>query len=644
MRAPLALVLVAGAVAAGAVPGAPAAEAGSPARQPAPAIRLVEQTTWLRDGDEFRVSVDVTGAPAGASLQLVVHEHLETRGDFHESLDGELGAVVATPEPRPLAELSTNGPANIGFMVGDGGQFLPSIGVYPVEVLLVDAEGAELASLLTHLTYLPGLDDPRVSGSSPIAVSVVVDIGGPPAHQPDGTTVPMSPPTMARIEERVDLLARAPEVLLTLAPVPETLDALAAQDGQQSSALTALVDATGDRPVLARPYSDIDLAALGSSGLEAEADEQARAGADVVRDVFGRDPTSGIWLSGPTLGAEAARSAVELGTDRALVPPSAVGELPTSLAGPVPDAPVTLDGGGPLTMVSDAELGAHLTGEGGVLGAQRFLAELATMWFQRPTTPRAVVVHLPPDDEIDPEVVAEALRALTHGQAVRAVPLDEVFDDIAPDPDGPTTADLTGHEITDDLGTIAAPLGQARRDIGGVQGMVDSRDEADSLQRSLLLATASATPNNQRPAYVERVTSTLGSLEDAVDLPDEFRITLTSRTSTIPVNITNNSDGPLTVRVELASGQLEFLDGDVITQELQPGVTRLEVPVRIRTSGAFPLGITVTSPDGTVMLDQTTFDIRSTAITGVGFALAIGAGLFLVVWWGRHWRRARRSR
>ena len=50
------------------------------------------------------------------------------------------------------------------------------------------------------------------------------------------------------------------------------------------------------------------------------------------------------------------------------------------------------------------------------------------------------------------------------------------------------------------------------------------------------------------------------------------------------------------------------------------------------------------SPDSSIELDQTTFDIRSTAVTGVGFVLSTGAGLFLAVWWARHWRSSRRSR
>jgi hypothetical protein len=66
--------------------------------------------------------------------------------------------------------------------------------------------------------------------------------------------------------------------------------------------------------------------------------------------------------------------------------------------------------------------------------------------------------------------------------------------------------------------------------------------------------------------------------------------------------------------------------------------------VRVRTSGAFTMVVEVTSPDQSIVLDTSTFDIRSTAISGVGLVLSAGAGLFLAVWWAKHWRSARRSR
>jgi hypothetical protein len=601
-------------------------------RQAAVSIELVDQTTWVHSGERFEVNVRVTGAPAGAALQLVVHNRLETRSGFRDTLGGDLGGAERTLDPEPLASSgSGSGTFSTGFVVGGDGQGLEGRGVYPIEVQLVDSRGSLLATPL--VTYLMYLREPEDAPGPPLAVAVIVDVGGPPILQPDGTSRPAST-TIQRVQERADLLAAAPNVPLTLAPQPETLDGLAAVGGAGRAAVAALVKASGDRPVLARPYTDIDLEALQQSGLMTEAEEQVNAGNGAVRNLFRREPVPGVWLSGPTLGDNAANQAVDLGIDRAIVPPSAVEEQS--------EAPVTLGDGGQRAMVSDPELAAHLRGDGGAGDAQRFLAELTIMWFERPGIPRAVAVHVPGDADIDPSTVARALNGLADGQAVQAVPLDQAFD-VPPDPSGPTTVSLVPHEVTDDLGGIAGPLRRARRGVSGVAGTVNSAD-GGSLTRSLLLATGTATPERQRPAYVERVNRELATLGSAVVLPDQFRITLTSRTSTIPVNITNNSEQPLNVLIEFDSVQLEFLDGDVITRELPPGVTRLDVRVRALTSGAFPMGITVMSPDGTIELDGTTFDVRSTAVTGVGFVLSIGAGLFLALWWARHWRSSRRSR
>jgi hypothetical protein len=608
--------------------------------QAAPSIELVDQTTWVHSGERFEVNARVTGAPAGAALRLVVHDPLKSRAGFRDTLDGDLGGVEQALPADPLAaSASVSGTFSTGFVVGDDDQALDGRGVYPVEVQLVDAGGNPLTTPL--VTYLIYLFEPDVTWPEPLAVAVIVDVSGPPIMQADGTIQPGSD-TIQRAQQRADLLAAVPELPLTLAPQPETLDGLVDSGGPGAAAVEDLVDASGDRPVLARPYTDVDLEALQESGLLAEANDQAEAGADVVRTFFGREPVPGIWLSGPTLGNAAATQAVDLGIDRAVVPPRAVEEQSAPPAGAVPDAPVTLGEGGPRAMVSDPELAAHLRGNDAVIDSQRFLAELASMWFERPAIPRAVAVHVQGDADIDRGTVARALDGLSDGQAVQAVTLRQVFD-VPPDPSGPTTVSLVAHEVTDDLGSIAAPLRQARRGVSGVAGTVNPAD-GGSLARSLLLATGSATPEDQRPAYVERVNAALSSLDSAVSLPDQFRITLTSRTSTIPVNITNNLNQPLKVRIEFDSGQLEFLDGDVVNRELPPGVTRLDVRVRALTSGAFPMGITVRSPDSSIELDRTTFDIRSTAVTGVGLVLSIGAGLFLAVWWARHWRNSRRSR
>jgi hypothetical protein len=295
-------------------------------------------------------------------------------------------------------------------------------------------------------------------------------------------------------------------------------------------------------------------------------------------------------------------------------------------------------------MVTDTALATHLTSDEGMVAAHRFIAELAIMWLEAPANQRGVVVHLPADADIDPDVVSVALGALADGQAVRAVPVDQIFRDVPPLEDGPTTLTVAPHDVAGDLRPVAPGLQSARSRVTGIGGLVGDPTVGALLEQSLLMSTGSGTPDGERRAYVERVDAALGSVSGAVTLPDEFRITLTSRSSSIPVTLTNLSDQELSVRVELDSNQLEFPEGDVLTPQLVPGTTRIDVPVRARTSGAFTLDVTVTSPDGTIVLDTSTFDVRSTAISGVGLVLSIGAGLFLAIWWARHWRSSRRSR
>ena len=52
--------------------------------------------------------------------------------------------------------------------------------------------------------------------------------------------------------------------------------------------------------------------------------------------------------------------------------------------------------------------------------------------------------------------------------------------------------------------------------------------------------------------------------------------------------------------------------------------------------------ITVTSPNGQLMVSRSRLTIRSTVVSGVGALLTGGAGAFLLAWWGNDLRRARR--
>jgi hypothetical protein len=135
----------------------------------------------------------------------------------------------------------------------------------------------------------------------------------------------------------------------------------------------------------------------------------------------------------------------------------------------------------------------------------------------------------------------------------------------------------------------------------------------------------------------------MDAVTGSISAPAHKAITLTARDGTVPLTLSNDSGLPVNVVVHLRSPKLEFPNGDTIQKTLAEPTTRLDIAVRARTSGAFPLEVEVTSPDGVIALTAVDYSVQSTAVSGVGVVLSVGAAIFLMVWWAQHWRRTRRS-
>ena len=144
---------------------------------------------------------------------------------------------------------------------------------------------------------------------------------------------------------------------------------------------------------------------------------------------------------------------------------------------------------------------------------------------------------------------------------------------------------------------------------------------------------------------LDDVGAQIASVTSEIVAPLQQFVTLTSQSGKIPLNLENRSQIPVRVHVVLDSDKLEFPDGNVIDTVLpSAATTRLDVEVTTRASGAFPLSVSVRSPDDILDITSTQFTVRSTAISGVGLVLSIGAGAFLLIWWARHFRKTRRAR
>ena len=74
------------------------------------------------------------------------------------------------------------------------------------------------------------------------------------------------------------------------------------------------------------------------------------------------------------------------------------------------------------------------------------------------------------------------------------------------------------------------------------------------------------------------------------------------------------------------------------------GVLSLVIYAVARASGAFPIRITLESPDGHLEVGRARITVRSTAASGASLVVAMGAATFLAVWWGRNAMKGRRAR
>jgi hypothetical protein len=195
------------------------------------------------------------------------------------------------------------------------------------------------------------------------------------------------------------------------------------------------------------------------------------------------------------------------------------------------------------------------------------------------------------------------------------------------------------------LGDYPESLRTAQRSITGLLSMIpESPGLASGAVHRALTSGDRFLTTEARGAVLASTGGAIVAVTDEIVMTPEQIVTLTSRSGKVPLNIENRLQVPARVHVSLRSAKLDFPDGAEFDQVLAPGTTtRIDARVTTRASGAFPLEVIVTSADTVTPVTQARFTVRSTAISGIGLIISIGAGVFLLLWWLRHYRTARRA-
>jgi hypothetical protein len=625
------------------------------AQTPSGVLSLRGQTNWWLPEQPFTIELAVQSTAAAGDLEVAVDlfGQIRTRSAFATTVErGVSGRPATEIPPVPLADLPTD---DTGDRIVTFTPPARTEGVYPLRVQLRPLGGGNpVDSFVTFLVHVP-----TVLEGDPLSVGLVLPVHAPPAVQPTGD-VAIDDERAEELAELAVTLEDHADVGLTLAPTPETVEALAGSPrNQDRQTMATFAGALGNRELLGGPWVPTNLTAILEGGLEETSAGLLTRGTQALRTQFsGAEPVTSTRVVDERLtDASLAFLQAQQQVSRLVVP--------ESLLEPVRQNKTlarqfTLESRrGPVQAVGvDAALAAHFTGRDAVLGAHRLLADLAVIYNDDPEIARRGVAVSPPRSWVPDATFTDVLLdGLATSPLLRGVSLDRFFTDVdvATTGTGSRVAPLVRRPVVDaaaasDGGALpSASIRAARSRIEQFASAVDATDAAgaailDRLDRTLLATVSSDLRSRDRIRYVSGVNDQISEQILGIAMPQNRSITLTAREGEIPVTVRSNLGYPMraVLRV-LSDNRVEFPEGSTHELDLRSGRNATsQFAVRAQSSGSFPVRVRVETPDGLV-LAESRLTVRSTAISGVGTALSIGALVFLLVWWANH-LRGRRSR
>jgi len=629
-------------------------------------LRLVSQKLVIAPAEELDATLAVNGPiPPGAEVTVTVSSRLRSPVDGLHSLLDEGGSKGGTVDFLVMDVASVQGP---------GGRLnlkIPTVrrsrddtkdalrfsaaGLYPVTFELRTAEDDSIASLLTFVDRSADVATP------PLAVSLVTAVNSPPAGQPDGT-VHVDEAARSNLEQLVAALEHNPKAPTTVSLPPELLDRLGASPtAADQDLIRRLAAALAGREVLSRPYVAMDPSSAAGSSLSDDYTRMLAQGEDTLRRLLpGPVPDRSLYLADRALDEAGAQLLRNLGTLNVVLGPTSLEDQrakPATTHAGSTRAPTTqtvqmkaADGSSLTASVLDPAVLRRITSkEDPVLAAYHLVAQLVAIQSENGDAPgRGIVVQPPTSSTLSTVFLGTLEDQLARIPQLRPVALGTLFQLTAPmrASDGLTPARIPLAASAEPAGdNLSGQVTERRVRVQQVASMLPGKDPLSSEMRQLLdLSLADDNTAPQRAAYLSTVDSRLGAVTGSIVSTNRRRFTITSKHSTIPITVRTTWNEPLKVKLRLSSPKLNFPTGDqIITVDKSSPPFR--VPVEARTNGTFKVTAALLTPQGDALLGPPdAITVRSTALSGLGLLVTIGAALVLVAWWLQNLRSRRRQK
>ena len=449
-----------------------------------------------------------------------------------------------------------------------------------------------------------------------------------------------------------------------------------------ASWLTRLTALAKRYPVVALPYADADLVALVRAGRTADVNEALRLGKERLDAQLGIISMIDIaWPAGevadPATAAALAATGVaavvldRLGVRRIVDPlytPTAVSELDTSarrIAAVVPDAPVG-------SLAGDVMAG----GPSMALAMQRLLAETLVIHQQRAIQARDLFVRFPRDwQPADPAATAQVLALPSTTPWLARTTLREALDrpERAPNPSTPRYSDAArGAELSADFLRAGANLRTEMRAFQSILAVSEApppgttaadRARAEAAARAIIdnldrarLAVAWSESVHLRRDPARRVALRSAATDVLLGLRSKVVVAvnsnrLTSTGGLVPIDVINQLETPVRVRVKVRSQKLGLTFGreqDITVPAARPGLpgrATVQTTFQAQTVGKFPVDAQLLTtqneelgPASRITVSTTAYGRLALLVTGGAFVLLVLASLLRFVFRRRRGR------
>lgn len=628
-------------------------QAGTPAATlDTPELKIVSQpfNVFTTVNARFVLSPNLdTFVAADDRLEFLLHRRVATRDSFRSIANGDVVPAVTDSIGYRMSRVPRDYAGHLIAVVPiitsdkQGASLsIPFEGVYPLTIRLVDSQTGEVVTSV--LTFLNRRDTKLETPVVPF--STVVSLTGPAALTNDGTYV-ITDNARDSVTRLVSFLTtfRSP---VTISIQPEIIASFAYSSLPADVELfTKLRDLLRGRTIVNTTFAPSNPSLFAAMNLSSEFVAQLKFGEKMLNRLLpGVTIQRHTWIANDNIDPPAMSVLKSAGITSVILMPSAqslvTSERSLSLLGRA-----TKTGNEMISVISPLS-GATQIKHAQPAGSERLAYKIAAELLverddllSQETLPAEIKMGVVASfhDAGESDAVITATRALLQSSGFSMNDFGGAF---VVNPITPAVAFAKNSTSFDTSRTSS--IRATRRDLDATLSMLGPDDVRRETWPSLF-SLGTSTITDSPGVYITSLRTTMRAVRDAVTVTTPKSVTLSSRTGAIRIQVRNDSDQDLTVRVRLTSAKLTLSDPSRIVVLTKGGTTELNVSATTRASGEIPISIWVSTPEGNQsVVDPITISANVNAIAGYGQLISVSLLLVLFAWWWSNRRSARRER